>query len=130
MVTLSLTHPPVNHFLSLLTIKGKEREIQHKFNVKELIMTTQCDTYACECADCTNKKTEYARFREKNKTSGQGKWNDKDTPKRGWVCTGLVDHMEKEFECEMCEFQTCRYVQTMHHPGRNMYLDVGCVCAD
>lgn len=57
-----------------------------------------------------------------------GKWNDPDTPKRGWTCKGVTDLEENRMTCEMCEQQVIRYAHEMHHE-EHYSLTVGCICA-
>ena len=61
--------------------------------------------------------------------AGRGKWSQPGVPHRGWLCVGTEDLGEPLITCEMCEFQTIRYVHVMEHPSYAEVLRVGCICA-
>ena len=58
-----------------------------------------------------------------------GKWSQAGVPHRGWVCVDIEDLGEPQITCQMCEFQTIRYVHHMEHPQYPEVRCVGCVCA-
>ena len=59
-----------------------------------------------------------------------GKWDQKDVPKRGWLCVDFDDTGELGETCEMCESAPIRYVHWMEHADYPIPLGVGCVCAE
>ena len=59
----------------------------------------------------------------------RGKWSDPGIPHKGWECIDFEDLDEPSETCEMCEFQTIRYVHVMRHPDYPAPLRCGCDCA-
>lgn len=57
-----------------------------------------------------------------------GKWLDKDTPKKNWICVKVQDLGCVDATCQMCERERIRYVHTMTHEDYGE-LEVGCICA-
>jgi hypothetical protein len=56
----------------------------------------------------------------------RGKWSDPGIPHKGWECIDFEDLDEPSETCEMCEFQTIRYVHVMRHPEYPSPLRCGC----
>jgi len=51
-------------------------------------------------------------------------------PHKGWVCIDIEDFGEQSYACEMCEFQSIRYIHYMKHSKYEEVIGVGCVCAE
>jgi hypothetical protein len=58
-----------------------------------------------------------------------GKWSDPGVPHKGWEFIDFEDLGEPSAVCEMCEFQTIRFVHVMQHRDYSTPLRCGCECA-
>lgn len=63
----------------------------------------------------------------KHESNQTGRWLDTTTPKRGWICTSVIDLGDKRETCQMCEIMQIRYVHIMAHDDHTD-LRCGCIC--
>jgi hypothetical protein len=62
--------------------------------------------------------------------SSHGKWSNPGVPHKGWEVLDFEDLGRDDTEtCQMCEFQTIRYVHVMQHHDYPYPLRCGCYCA-
>ena len=50
-------------------------------------------------------------------------------PLENWRCVGMIDGDEADFQCELCGYESVRYVHLMKHDEYPEKLRVGCICA-
>lgn len=62
-----------------------------------------------------------ARCRKKLKA-----WN---APLENWRCVELIDGEDADFVCELCGYESVRYIHVMEHDAYFEKLYVGCICA-
>lgn len=62
-----------------------------------------------------------ARCRKKLKA-----WN---APLENWRCVELIDGEDADFACELCGYESVRYIYVMEHDAYFEKLYVGCICA-
>lgn len=50
-------------------------------------------------------------------------------PLDNWRCVKLIDGEDADFTCELCGYESVRYIHVMEHDAYFEKLYVGCICA-
>lgn len=53
-------------------------------------------------------------------------WN---APLENWRCVEMIDGEDADFECELCGYESVRFIHVMEHDEYFEQVSVGCICA-